>query len=83
MAVYKACYTSSLQFLYDLELPLLEKMNTIVKKIYGGEGVEVTEAIARQIENLELQVGSCWVGCLLHFLDKPTVSSNYRNVFPS
>ena len=47
---------SSLQFLYDLEQPLISKMNIIVQKIYGGEGVEISEEIADKIKNLENQV---------------------------
>ena len=47
---------SSPQFLYDLEQPLISKMNIIVQKIYGGEGVEISKEIADKIKNLENQV---------------------------
>ena len=60
---YKVLYlyriTSLLpQFLYDLEQPLISKMNIIVQKIYGGEEVEVPQEIAEKIRNLESQVFS-------------------------
>lgn len=55
-AVVNACKTpSNFKFLYDLEQPLISKMNIIVQKIYGGEGVEISEEIADKIKNLENQ----------------------------
>ncbi|KAL5253163.1 hypothetical protein ACHWQZ_G013070 [Mnemiopsis leidyi] len=55
-AVVKACKSpSNFKFLYDLEQPLISKMNIIVQKIYGGEEVVVPEEIAEKISNLEKQ----------------------------
>ena len=42
--------------MYELEQPLVSKMNIIVQKIYGGEEVEVPEDIAEKIRNFEKQV---------------------------
>ena len=39
--------------LYDVTRPVREKIETIVRKVYGGEGVDYTPAAARAIENLE------------------------------
>ena len=38
------------KFLYNLDRPLIEKMNTIVQKIYGGDGVIITHDIAQKLE---------------------------------
>lgn len=40
-------------FSYEAELSLTEKMDAIVKRIYGGDGVAVTPAAAKQIRRLE------------------------------
>ena len=38
---------------YDDALPISEKIETVVKKIYGGEGVNITPKAQKQIKNLE------------------------------
>ena len=40
-------------FCYDTELSIPEKITAIVKKIYGGEGINITPAAAKQIATLE------------------------------
>ncbi len=39
--------------IYDEKLPIKEKIETIVKKIYGGDGVSYTAAASKQIAALE------------------------------
>ncbi len=39
--------------IYDEKLPIKEKIETIVKKIYGGDGVSYTPAASKQIAALE------------------------------
>ena len=39
--------------IYDEKLPIKEKIETIVKKIYGGDGVSYTAAASKQIATLE------------------------------
>ena len=39
-------------FAYDLDLPIEKKIEVVVKKIYGGEGITVTPNARKQIENL-------------------------------
>jgi formate--tetrahydrofolate ligase len=39
--------------LYPVDLPIREKIETIVKKVYGGDGVEYAPAAERAIEYLE------------------------------
>ena len=49
-AVVAACERpTDLKFLYDLDLSIKEKIEIIVKEIYGGEGVEYSEKAEEQI----------------------------------
>ncbi|MFW6159528.1 MAG: formate--tetrahydrofolate ligase [Acidobacteriota bacterium] len=41
------------KFLYDLELPLLEKIETIARRIYGANSVAMEGKIARRIKRIE------------------------------
>ena len=44
---------SSLAFAYDLDRPLREKIETIVKRIYGGAGVTYSSAASKELDRLE------------------------------
>ncbi len=49
-AVIEACQQpSQFQFLYPLEMPIKEKIETIVREIYGGVGVEYSPKAEEQI----------------------------------
>jgi formate--tetrahydrofolate ligase len=39
--------------LYDSALPIREKIDTIVRRVYGGDGADYSHAAARQIDWLE------------------------------
>jgi formate--tetrahydrofolate ligase len=39
--------------IYDVTLPVREKIETIVKRVYGGDGVDYSPAASRAIDNLE------------------------------
>ena len=39
--------------LYDTALPIRDKIDTIVRRVYGGDGADYAPAAARQIEWLE------------------------------
>ncbi len=41
------------KFVYEDEAPIKEKIETIVKKIYGGSGVEFSSLASKEIEKLE------------------------------
>jgi formate--tetrahydrofolate ligase len=41
------------RFAYDLDLPIREKIEQIVKKIYGGSGVTYSSAASKEIDKLE------------------------------
>ncbi len=50
-AVIAACEKpSNFQFLYPLDITIKEKIETIVKKIYGGSGVEYSPEAEKKIE---------------------------------
>ncbi|OUP44226.1 formate--tetrahydrofolate ligase [Pseudoflavonifractor sp. An187] len=40
-------------YAYDLDLPLKDKIQTIVEKVYGGAGVHYTAAAAKELARLE------------------------------
>ncbi|AYY15489.1 formate--tetrahydrofolate ligase [Actinobacteria bacterium YIM 96077] len=53
-AVADACEEpSSFHHLYDTELPLTEKIETIARRIYGADGIDVAPAAQRQIDTYE------------------------------
>ena len=53
-AVVAACEKpSAFRFLYDLELPIREKIEIIAKEIYGADGVEFEPLAEKQIEQHE------------------------------
>ncbi|KAF4579022.1 tetrahydrofolate synthase [Pleurotus pulmonarius] len=49
-AVVATCEgTSDFKFLYDLNLPIEEKINIICREIYGADGIELSELAQKQI----------------------------------
>lgn len=44
---------SSFDYVYDANLPIVEKIETIARQVYGAEGAEFTPAAKREIERLE------------------------------
>lgn len=64
-------------FAYSDELPIEEKIDAVVKKIYGGDGAVITPAAKKQIAKLtELGFGNCPI-CIAKtqysFSDNPTL----------
>ncbi len=52
--VLRLCETdSTLTFSYELDRPLREKIETIVKKIYGGAAVSYSAAAVKELDRLE------------------------------
>ena len=45
--------SGSFRFLYPLEMPIREKVETIAREVYGAEGVEYTRPAERDVEALE------------------------------
>ncbi|MBE0634857.1 formate--tetrahydrofolate ligase, partial [Candidatus Bipolaricaulota bacterium] len=53
-AVMDACEaTSDFQFLYSADLPLVEKIETIATRIYGADGIVLSQEAAAQLEQYE------------------------------
>lgn len=46
-------HSNSFKFLYDDELPMKEKIETIVREIYGGDGVDFAPSALKQIERMQ------------------------------
>ena len=44
---------SDFRFLYELNLPLAEKINTVAQKIYGAKGAVFTAEAQKQLEEIE------------------------------
>ncbi len=64
------------RFSYELDLPIAKKIEAVVKKVYGGDGVTFLPAAAKEIAKLEaLGFGGCPV-CIAKtqysFSDDPT-----------
>ena len=63
--------------LYSVDLPIKEKIETIVRKVYGGEGVEYAPEASRAIEYLESiglgQTPVCIAKTQYSLTDDPTV----------
>lgn len=55
-AVIEACKEpSQFRHLYDLNLPLVEKMNIIAKEMYGADGVELSPEAQAEVDRYERQ----------------------------
>jgi len=55
-AVIASCETpSEFKFLYDLALPIEEKITTICKEIYGADGIELSDLARTQIDTYTRQ----------------------------
>ncbi|EIM90025.1 FTHFS-domain-containing protein [Stereum hirsutum FP-91666 SS1] len=46
---------SSFKFLYDLDISIEDKITTIVKEIYGGDGIELSDLAKQQIDTYTRQ----------------------------
>ncbi|KAG5635833.1 hypothetical protein H0H81_009973 [Sphagnurus paluster] len=55
-AVIEVCEgPSNFQYLYDLDLPIEEKITIISKEIYGADGIELSELARKQVETYTRQ----------------------------
>lgn len=46
---------SGFKFLYNLQLPIVEKMEIIARDIYGADGIELSELARTQVETYTRQ----------------------------
>ncbi|KAI9216953.1 formate-tetrahydrofolate ligase [Blastocladiella britannica] len=55
-AVVRACsQPSEFKFLYPLEAPLVDKIRTIAREMYGADDIELSEAAQKKLETYERQ----------------------------
>jgi methylenetetrahydrofolate dehydrogenase (NADP+)/methenyltetrahydrofolate cyclohydrolase/formyltetrahydrofolate synthetase len=58
-AVVAVCEESTeppqFKFLYELDVPIVQKIETIAKEIYRADGIELSELAKSQVENYEKQ----------------------------
>ena len=71
-AVVAACESpSTFKFLYDVNLPIEEKISVIAKEIYGVDGIQLSELAQKQVETYTKQgygnLPSVWFSCLNSF----------------
>jgi len=85
--VVEACEEKTeFKFLYELDMPIKERIELIAKEVYGADGVdysnEANSAIARIQKDPELsKLGMCMVKTHLSLSDNPTlkgVPTNWR-----
>ncbi|MGI6096783.1 MAG: formate--tetrahydrofolate ligase [Dethiobacteria bacterium] len=78
-AVIAACEEpNEFKYLYELEIPLRERIELIAKEVYGADGVDYSsvalEKIKRMEEDPEMQkLGTCMVKTHLSLSDNPAI----------
>jgi formate--tetrahydrofolate ligase len=45
---------TSFRYLYDLDAPLVDKIEKVAKEIYGADGIDLTPAVAKQLKRFEV-----------------------------
>ena len=54
LVVEAAQEPTSFQYLYDLDLPLADKIEKVAKEIYGADGIDLSPAVAKQLKRFEV-----------------------------
>lgn len=78
-AVMDACNEkSNFKFLYDLDVPLRQRIEMITKEVYGGDGVTYSPEAAAKAEAIEKdaelsKLGTCMVKTHLSLSDNPNL----------
>jgi formate--tetrahydrofolate ligase len=78
-AVISACKErNSFRFLYDLSLPLRQRIDLIAREVYGAKGVTYSETAAAKAARLEADpamagLGTCMVKTHLSLSHDPTI----------
>jgi formate--tetrahydrofolate ligase len=78
-AVVDACNdTTSFKFLYDLDLPLGQRIERIAREVYGADGVSYTAEARAKLERMEQDpdtatLGTCMVKTHLSLSHEPNV----------
>jgi len=78
-AVVDACEEkNNFHFLYDLDMPLGQRIDLITKEVYGGDGVTYTPEAATKLRAMEKdpeisKLGTCMVKTHLSLSDDPNI----------
>jgi len=78
-AVVEACEEpNEFRFLYDLDVPLRERIERITREVYGGDGVTYSPEAAAKAEQMEkdpelAKLGTCMVKTHLSLSDNPNL----------
>ncbi|MBC7559209.1 MAG: formate--tetrahydrofolate ligase [Dermatophilaceae bacterium] len=54
LVVEAAQELNSFQYLYDLDLPLVDKIEKIAREIYGADGIDLSPAVKKQLARFEV-----------------------------
>jgi formate--tetrahydrofolate ligase len=54
LVVEAAQEPNSFQYLYDLDLPLVDKIEKIAREIYGADGIDLSPAVKKQLARFEV-----------------------------
>jgi formate--tetrahydrofolate ligase len=54
LVVEAAQEPTSFQYLYNLDLPLADKIEKVAKEIYGADGIDLSPSVAKQLKRFEV-----------------------------
>ncbi len=84
-AVIDACNEENdFKFLYDLDMPLRQRIELITKEVYGGDGVTYSQEALAKAEKMEkdpeiAKLGTCMVKTHLSLSDNPNLKGVPKN----
>ncbi len=84
-AVVDACNEENeFKFLYDLDMPLRQRIELITREVYGGDGVTYSPEAAAKAEQMEkdpdiAKLGTCMVKTHLSLSDNPNLKGVPKN----
>ncbi len=83
--VVEACEDKNdFKFLYDLDMPVKERIELIAKEVYGADGVDFSPAASKSIDRLQAdpklaKMGICMVKTHLSLSDNPALKGVPKN----
>ncbi|KGO34042.1 MAG: formate--tetrahydrofolate ligase [Desulfoprunum sp.] len=83
--VVEACEDKNdFKFLYDLDMPIKDRIELIAKEVYGADGVDFSPAAAKSVERLQAdpklsKMGICMVKTHLSLSDNPSIKGVPKN----
>ena len=83
--VVEACEDKNdFKFLYDLDMPVRERIELIAKEVYGADGVDFSPAASKSVDRLQAdpklaKMGICMVKTHLSLSDNPSLKGVPKN----